>query len=102
MITIENPKPDIYAALRTVNWFVTGQKYVPGSKGSWDLVGRRMETWMLDVLERRQYRRLRLLERNIRILSEHLERSAHAMCKSVDALNKLGMPNIKHNRQDKA
>jgi hypothetical protein len=44
-----------------------------------------MEKWMLEVLERRQYRRLRQLEKNIQLLSEHMKRSAQAMSKSIRA-----------------
>lgn len=86
MISRRHQKPaDIYIALQTVNWFVTGRRYLPGSMGSWDLVGRQMETWMLDVLERRQYRRLKVLERSMKMLGEQMRRSAEALHRSMEA-----------------
>lgn len=90
MISRRHQKPaDIYIALQTVNWFVTGRRYLPGSRGSWDLVGRQMEKWMLEVLERRQYRRLKRLEHSLKVMGEQLRRSAQALNKSVETLRRM-------------
>ena len=87
MNTRHQKPADIYAALRTVNWFVTGKRYRSSGFIALTLVDKRMDTWMLQVLERRRYRRLKAIERNFAILAEHFGRSAQAMCKSVNAFN---------------